>query len=166
MRQVWLARLLAEDGHAVHTYALGPVGDGVKEERNLAGAERVGCVVLPLPAAGPDGALNAPLAEGAVPLEAVLAALEPGQIVCAGRVDDRLRALAEERGVRLFDYFAREELTVANAVPTALAKGHSGGVLCSCGRGRLHHLWGIHHCLLANIILFLGIYPYICDFHK
>ena len=119
MRQVWLARLLAEDGHAVHTYALGPVGDGVKEERNLAGAERAGCVVLPLPAAGPDGALNAPLAEGAVPLEAVLAALEPGQIVCAGRVDDRLRALAEERGVRLFDYFAREELTVANAVPTA-----------------------------------------------
>ena len=119
MRQVWLARLLAEDGHTVHAFALGPVGEGVKEERTLAGAERAGCVVLPLPAAGRDGALNAPLAERPVPLEEVFAALAPGQIVCAGRVDGRLRTLAEERGVRLFDYFAREELAVANAVPTA-----------------------------------------------
>ena len=119
MRQVWLARLLAEDGHAVHTCALGPVGAGVKEERSLAGAARADCVVLPLPAAGRDGALNAPLAEGPVPLEGVLDALEPGQLLCAGRADGRLRALAEARGVRLFDYFAREELAVANAVPTA-----------------------------------------------
>lgn len=118
-RQVWLARLLAEDGHAVHAFALGPAGAGVREERTLAGAERADCVVLPLPAAGPEGGLNAPLAEGPVPLEEVLDALRPGQIVCAGRVDDRLRALAEGRGVRLFDYFAREELAVTNAVPTA-----------------------------------------------
>ena len=118
-RQVWLARLLAEDGHAVHAFALGPAGEGVREERTLAGAERADCVVLPLPAAGPEGRLNAPLAEGPVPLEEVLDALEPGQIVCAGRVDGRLRALAEGRGVRLFDYFAREELAVANAAPTA-----------------------------------------------
>ena len=118
-RQVWLARLLAEDGHAVHAFALGPAGAGVREERTLAGAERADCVVLPLPAAGRDGALNAPLAEGPVPLEEVLDTLRPGQIVCAGRVDDRLRALAEGRGVRLFDYFAREELAVTNSVPTA-----------------------------------------------
>ena len=118
-RQVWLARLLAEDGHAVHAFALGPAGAGVREERTLVGAERADCVVLPLPAAGPEGGLNAPLAEGPVPLEEVLDALEPGQIVCAGRVDGRLRTLAEGRGVRLFDYFAREELAVANAAPTA-----------------------------------------------
>ena len=118
-RQVWLARLLAEDGHAVHAFALGPAGAGVREERTLAGAERADCVVLPLPAAGPEGGLNAPLAEGPVPLEEVLDTLRPGQIVCAGRVDDRLRALAEGRGVRLFDYFAREELAVTNSVPTA-----------------------------------------------
>ena len=118
-RQVWLARLLAEDGHAVHAFALGPAGEGVREKRTLAGAERADCVVLPLPAAGPEGGLNAPLAEGPVPLEEVLDALEPGQIVCAGRVDGRLRTLAEGRGVRLFDYFAREELAVANAAPTA-----------------------------------------------
>ena len=118
-RQVRLAGLLSEDGHAVHTFALGPAGEGVREERTLAGAELADCVVLPLPAAGPDGRLNAPLAGAAVPLEEVFDALRPGQIVCAGRVDAGTRALAEGRGVRLIDYFAREELAVANAVPTA-----------------------------------------------
>ena len=118
-RQVRLAGLLSEDGHAVHTFALGPAGEGVREERTLAGAELADCVVLPLPAAGPDGRLNAPLAGAAVPLEEVFDALRPGQIVCAGRVDAGTRALAEGRGVRLLDYFAREELAVANAVPTA-----------------------------------------------
>ena len=54
-RQVRLAGLLAEDGHAVHTFALGPAEEGVREERTLAGAELADCVVLPLPAAGPDG---------------------------------------------------------------------------------------------------------------
>ena len=125
-RQVRLAGLLSEDGHAVHTFALGPAGEGVREEKTLAGAELADCVVLPLPAAGPDGRLNAPLAGAAVPLEEVFDALRPGQIVCAGRVDAGTRALAEGRGVRLIDYFAREELAVANAVPTALAKGHPG----------------------------------------
>ena len=33
-------------------------------------------------------------------------------------------ALAADRGLTLHDYFAREELAVANAVPTALPVGH------------------------------------------
>lgn len=165
-RQARLAGLLAEDGHTVHTLGLGPAVEGAKEEWELSGAALADCVVLPLPMAAPGGKLNAPLAERELPLEQVFAALRPGQVICAGRVDPATEALAGDRGLVLHDYFAREELAVANAVPTALAKGHSGGVLCSCGRGRLHHLWGIHHCLLANIILLLGIYPYICDFHK
>ena len=121
MRQAKLAELLSADGHTVHTFALEALGplEGVRQEKYLAEAELADCVVLPLPAAGPDGRLNAPLAGTAVPLEEVFAALGPGQIVCAGRVDAGTRALAEGRGVRLIDYFAREELAVANAVPTA-----------------------------------------------
>ena len=37
----------------------------------------------------------------------------------AGKVDPGRHTLAQERGVRCLDYFAREELAVANAVPTA-----------------------------------------------
>ena len=118
-RQVRLAGLLAEDGHSVHTLGLGPATGGVREERELAGAALADCVVLPLPAAAPGGRLNAPLAEEPLPMEEVFAALRPGQIICAGRVDDATQAMARDRGLVLHDYFAREELAVANAVPTA-----------------------------------------------
>ena len=118
-RQVRLAGLLAEDGHSVHTLVLGPATGGVREERELTGAALADCVVLPLPVAAPGGRLNAPLAEEPLSLEGVFAALRPGQIICAGRVDDATQAMARDRGLVLHDYFAREELAVANAVPTA-----------------------------------------------
>ncbi|WP_297209444.1 dipicolinate synthase subunit DpsA [uncultured Flavonifractor sp.] len=118
-RQVRLAGLLAEDGHTVHTLGLGEAGGGVRAEQTLAGAALADCVVLPLPVTAADGLLNAPLAEEALSLEKVLAVLRPGQVICAGRVDAAAAALARDRGLALHDYFAREELAVANAVPTA-----------------------------------------------
>ncbi len=117
-RQAALAALLADDGHSVHTYAL-ERGEGTACEPSMAGADRADCVVLPLPAAGPDGWLNAPLAAKGHELEEVLDALRPGQLVCAGMAGEGLEGMARERGLVLRDYFAREELAVMNAVPTA-----------------------------------------------
>jgi dipicolinate synthase subunit A len=117
LRQAKLAQLLGEDGHRAHPYAL-ERAPKLSCEADLAEAELADCVVLPLPVAGEGGLLNAPLAEESHPLSQVLDALRPGQIVCAGRVDAETAQLARERGLRLYDYFAREELAVANAVPT------------------------------------------------
>ena len=64
------------------------------------------------------------LAEDGPLIEQVLDALRPGQVVCGGRVSPQLQAMALERDLRLWDYYAREELAVSNAVPTALAVGH------------------------------------------
>lgn len=123
LRQVRLAQLLCEEGHTVHTWAL-EGAEGVPEPAaDLKEARLADCVVLPLPAAGEDGRLNAPFSGRAPELAEVLDALRPGQVVCAGRASPELTALAEERQLRLFDYFRREELAVANAVPTALAIG-------------------------------------------
>ena len=119
-RQAALAELLADDGHAVHTYAL-EQGEGTACEPSMAGADRADCVVLPLPAAGPGGTLNAPLSEEEHRLEEVLDALRPGQLVCAGMAGEELERMAAERRLVLRDYFAREELAVMNAVPVALA---------------------------------------------
>lgn len=119
-RQAALARLLADDGHGVHTYAL-EQGEGMKCEPSMAGADRADCIVLPLPAAGPEGELNAPLAAARHELRETLDALRPGQLICAGMVKEPLRRMAEERGLILADYFAREELAVLNAIPAALA---------------------------------------------
>ena len=94
LRQVRLAQLLHEEGHTVHTWALegaegvpGPAGD-------LTEARLADCVVLPLPAAGEDGGLNAPFSKRRTELSAVLDALRPGQVVCAGRASPELTALA------------------------------------------------------------------------
>ena len=121
MRQARLAELLSADGHTVHTFALEELGPlaGVKQEESLREMELADCVVLPLPAAGEGGGLNTPLSGAVHPLAEVFDALRPGQVVCAGRVDPDTAALAAEWGLTLYDYFAREELAVANAVPTA-----------------------------------------------
>ena len=117
-RQAALAVLLADEGHSVHTYAL-EQGAGMKCEPSMKGADRADCVILPLPAVGADGKLNTPLSAQQHDLEEVLDALRPGQLVCAGMVGEGLRRMTQERGLLLQDYFAREELAVLNAIPTA-----------------------------------------------
>lgn len=120
LRQAALAKALSEDGHTVHTYALERGAEGPLCAEGLAGAALADCVILPLPAADGDW-LNAPLSDRRTALTEVLDALRPGQLLCAGRVSPQLRQASEERKLRLVDYFAREELAVANAVPGALA---------------------------------------------
>ncbi len=117
-RQGALARLLADDGHTVHTFALDR-GEGAGCQPTLAGIELADCVILPLPAAGEGGRLNAPMAEHPPQLDTVLDAMAPGQLLCAGMASPELAAMAEGRGLVLRDYFAREELAILNAVPTA-----------------------------------------------
>lgn len=122
MRQGKLAQLLSEDGHRVHTYALekGAASAGsLTTEEHLLGVDQADCVVLPLPVCCEDGYLNCPLSHLHLSIAEVLSALSPGQIICGGRVDAASAALAAERGLTILDYFDREELAVANAVPTA-----------------------------------------------
>ena len=86
---------------------------------SLEGIALADCVILPLPAVGEGGRLNAPMCGDPPRLETVLDVLVPGQLLCAGMVSAQLRTMAEERGLLLRDYFAREELAILNAVPTA-----------------------------------------------
>lgn len=119
-RQAALAHALSEDGHTVHTYALERGVEAPLRSDTLSGASIADCVVLPLPAVN-RALLNAPLSDRQTGLSEVLDALRPGQLLCAGRVTADLKEAAEVRKLRLVDYFAREELAVANALPVALA---------------------------------------------
>jgi len=120
-RQGWLAKLLAEEGHTVHTYGLEEMEDlpeGLKSG-DLDGLDKAHCVILPLPALGEGNRIHTPLSRRELPLEEVLDAMAPGQTLCAGKAGEALKTAAAEQGIPLYDYFAREELAVANAVPTA-----------------------------------------------
>lgn len=120
LRQATLAKALAEDGHTVHTYALDQGVDPSLADDSLAAVSEADCVVLPLPALDRDG-INAPLSQRRPPLQELLTALRPGQLLCAGMASPPLKEAARSSGLRLVDYFAREDLTVANAIPGALA---------------------------------------------
>ena len=117
-RQCALARALAEDGHGVHTYALEQGVESPLAEPGLEGIKEAHCVILPLPAL--DGErVNTPLSVCQLPLAELLDALRPGQLLCGGMLPPALLAKAESRGLVTVDYFAREELAVANSVPSS-----------------------------------------------
>ena len=121
LRQVKLAQLLQADGHTTQTYAMEqrPEAGELTGSDTLKGIERSDCVILPLPAAGEGGMLNAPLSSRKIPVEAVIRSMRPGQLLCAGKLPPQAVTLARQQEVRVHDYFAREELAVKNAVPTA-----------------------------------------------
>ena len=83
------------------------------------------CILLPLP-----------LEQPGLPLAQLLGAAKPGALALGGKVTDSARAIARAAGVELVDYFARPELTVYNAIPTA--EGCIGILL----ERRSRTLWG------------------------
>lgn len=126
LRQVCLARQLAADRHEVFTYANearehSPADKSIKEVAHPSALPRGCVVVLPLPAVAEGGLLSAPLSKVKISINELLDTLAPGTPVMAGMVRDELAKAAAERGLRLVDYFEREELAVANAAATAEA---------------------------------------------
>lgn len=120
-RQAALAAALTEDGHRVAAWCLdkAELPQSVERSESLEGIDRADCVVLPLPVRGEGDALNAPLCPQTQLLDDLFARLRPQQYLCGGRADDRAFSLAARHGLTVHDYFTREELAVANAVPTA-----------------------------------------------
>jgi dipicolinate synthase subunit A len=120
MRFASLAEILHGEGHTVRCYALERSTLPELAAGSLRDAARgADCVVLPLPVTAKADLLNAPLSDGEYSMKKVLDALDPGSVVCAGRVDEGTARIAHERGLELVDYFLREELIVYNGVATA-----------------------------------------------
>lgn len=113
-RQLCLAELFREEGHTVHTWGLAPP----ERERPLSQAAAGNLVILPQPVS-PDG-LHLSLGRGELLLEDLWPMLKgEDRVVLGGRIDPATKQSAQAAGVALTDYFRREELQVANAVPTA-----------------------------------------------
>lgn len=118
MRQMWLQRHLQDHGHTVTTFALDG-GFCPVCAPTLDGCGLADCVVLPLPVVDSGGYLSAPFSDEKVAFSHLLDQLSPNQFVCGGRVGQITHALGLQRGITIHDYLAREELAIANAVPTA-----------------------------------------------
>lgn len=122
LRQAHLAQLLTQDGHTVCTYALEQGAHAAPDARPQAtpkGIERADCVIFPLPVCSAPGILSTPLSQSEYALAPILESVSPTQILCGGRLDSGTQSIFAQRDLTIHDYFQREELTVANAVPTA-----------------------------------------------
>ena len=87
--------------------------------------------------------LPLPLDAARTPLAELLRAARPGTLALGGMLSVEAKAIAAEAGVELVDYFAREELTIRNAIPTA--EGCIGILL----QQRTRTLWGTNLLLLG-----------------
>jgi dipicolinate synthase subunit A len=76
-------------------------------------------LIFPLPLLGTDGGINTPLSDKRVSLAECLDYILPESAVFAGMVPDWAAEQAARKGIRLIDYFRREEFAVGNAGPTA-----------------------------------------------
>ncbi len=123
LRQMVTAKSLSEDGYEVAVYAMDTyAGDwgGVTRASDLASA--VGgadLVVLPLPVSQDNERLHCPFTKKTILLSEIFDILSPAQRVIGGKVSVAVRALAAEHGITVDDYLVREEVAVANAIPTA-----------------------------------------------
>ena len=116
-RQLYLADLLERDGHGTALWGFDKEG---LPQSSLEEAVQADCVILPLPVTKDGEGLYLPLDSGSLRLEELWPLLRPaGQVICGGMLSDGLRARARACGLTLEEYFLREEVQVANAVPTA-----------------------------------------------
>ena len=116
LRQVYLARLLSEDGWMVTTWGLEKGGGdgGAPLDQALEGD----ILLLPMPVCR-NGMLHLPLTDTELEAERLWARLRYDQLLLGGMTGDLSRRLMADYGLTLLDYYNREETQVANAVPTA-----------------------------------------------
>ena len=94
--------------------------------------------------------LPLPLDAARTPLAELLRAARPGTLALGGMLSVEAKAIAAEAGVELVDYFAREELTIRNAIPTA--EGCIGILM----KERSRTLWGSSILLTGVRLAALG----------
>ena len=115
-RQVYLARLLLEDSWKVVTWGLekGDAPNGVP----LHSALEAEIIILPLPVCR-EGKLHLPLTDTTLEEEKLWPRLRYDQLLLGGMTGELPRRLMLDHGLTLVDYYQREEVQIANAVPTA-----------------------------------------------
>lgn len=105
-----LAQMMAAEGYDVCSWEL----TGAPKPLALCDALKADIIVLPLPAEK-----NGYLSGTELTMERLLRVLRPEHRIFAGNVGNDASTLAQSLGLTITDYFASEELSVRNAIPTA-----------------------------------------------
>lgn len=127
LRQVYLAEILSRTNKV---YAIGFDRNIISSEKIIvieslmSLSERVDYIILPLPASNDGVLVNSPFFKHSIPLDNLTSILKDDGLVFGGKISAMTKEVFEKRGIESIDYLNREEMSVLNAVPTALSKLH------------------------------------------
>jgi dipicolinate synthase subunit A len=124
-RQIAVANYFSDDKNEVYVYGFNEslrqyFADSIifplTLEETISEAE---AVILPLAYSQDSVTVNAPEFSEKIYVFDVISAMQDSQILFAGNIDNNLKSILKDSKLKFFDYFAREELAILNAVPTA-----------------------------------------------
>lgn len=118
LRQIYMEKYLKSLGYRVHSVFLTP-SDGNTKENLKKLIRKSEYIILPLPVSRDRQSINTSMSEKELTFSAFTDCVENGDIIFAGMIDDKFRTALEMKGAGVHDYFEREDLAFANAVPTA-----------------------------------------------
>lgn len=115
-RQIALAKFLREDGWDTVTWGLekGDANHSVPLDRALS----LDILILPLPVCR-GAELNLPLTDTKLTASDLWRRLSADHILLGGAVGALEKDLKENYGLEIWDYYNREDVQIANAIPTA-----------------------------------------------
>lgn len=118
-RQIETASVLKQSGNEVTLFGLPSVNGFIIAESIEEALFNTDAVLLPLPVTRDGKTVNAPLSERIVFIHDILS-LRP-KMVFGGIIKEKLAEDLNAAGIKYYDYFSSESLTVKNAVLTAEA---------------------------------------------
>ncbi len=122
LRQIRAINFLSESGYEVSAYGVDDCRDKFSDRVNIiedfSGLDlSFKVVVLPLPYTTDGNTVNG--TDKRLEITTLVKMLSPDCVILAGKCDKFLSKLCHERGVRLVDYYERDDFQILNAVPTA-----------------------------------------------
>ncbi len=116
-RAHYIAKMLADDGFEVGAALLS--SDGDIRQLSLGDALKCRIVILPTPTSKDGEFVFAPEAEDKVRLVDIISGVGAGTVLLGANLADTFVSAASLRGIDALDYFSRDDVAKANAVPTA-----------------------------------------------
>ncbi len=121
LRLIKMAEGLVSGGFEVIKYATSEgEKNGIEAVKSLEeGVGRSDIVILGLPVSHDGVTVCAPFYKGVLYIDNLIEKLGNTKLVLGGKISEELAQKLDERGIEYADYLKREEMAVANAVPTA-----------------------------------------------
>ena len=122
LRQLTLAKLLQSEGYHIflHGFDKDIQLEELRNEDDLDIVMSSDIVILPVPVTFDGKTINSPYCQNPLSIDDLLNGINPSAIVFGGQIQPNLKKAFEENSLAYRDYLKREELSIKNAIPTAL----------------------------------------------